>query len=531
MKQIIYGNEARKALEKGAMSVVDAVKLTLGPKGRNVILARKYTTPLVTNDGVTIAKDISLPCPFENMGASLIKEASIKTNDMAGDGTTTATILAGSMIKEGQKNIAFGGSVQLLNQGIKEAVNVAVKHLESIAKPVASNDDIKNVATISASDSEIGSLIASAFEKVSRDGTVSLADSGTFSTYLDVVEGLSFDKGYLSPYMVTNPERMTSELNSPYILVTDKKINTINEILPLLEAAMHENRSLLIIAEDVDKDVLSALVVNKLRGTLLVNAVKAPYFGEKRKEALEDIATLTNATFISSDLYTSFASVTASDLGSAASVKITKDSTSIIGGQGEKEKIENLKNKIKYEISVATDDYKKTSLEERLSKLASGIAVIRVGAATEVEAQEKKLRVEDAISAVKASLKKGIVSGGGTAYLSAKKALEPLISSLSGEKKMGAEIVANALEEPFKQIIKNAGQNAGTILAKLSESADPCFGYNALTNEFGNMFSFGIIDPAEVEICALLNSASVATTLLTTECLVADIETNSEDKQ
>ncbi len=529
-KNIIYGEDARKALEKGAQKVVDAVKLTLGPKGRNVVLERKYTTPLVTNDGVTIAKEITLPCPFENMGASLIKEASIKTNEMAGDGTTTATILAGSLISDGQKNISFGASPILIKQGMEKACNVVVDKLKSISLPVNNKEHIKNVASISAGNSLIGELVSDAFDAVGKDGTVSLGDSSTEKTYLEIVEGLSYDRGYLSPYMATNVEKMTCELTDPYILVTDKKISSITEILPILEAIIKVGKPIFIIAEDIEQDALSALVMNKLRGTFLCVATKAPLFGEKRTEMLSDIACLTGATFISSQLYNTFNDVKLEDLGNANTIKVSKDTTSIIGGNGDKEKIEELKNKLKYLIEISNDDYDRTRHQERLSKLSKGVSIIKVGAATEAEAQEKKLRIEDAISAVKASLKSGIVNGGGIAYLMCKQDLEKYIKTLEGEERIGAEIVLNALETPFKQIISNTGKDAGTLLSKIYENIHQSnFGYNALTGEFVDMFSSGIIDPTEVEICALTNAVSVATTLLSTECLIADEKSNDNE--
>ena len=524
-KNIIYGEDARKALEKGALKIVDAVKLTLGPKGRNVVLERKYTTPLVTNDGVTIAKDITLSCPFENMGASLIKEASIKTNEMAGDGTTTATILAGTLIKEGQKNISFGASPILLKQGMEKALKVVVDDLKSISKSVVTKEQMKNVASISAGNQEIGELVSDAYDKVGQEGTVTLGDSSTDKTYLEMVEGLSYERGFLSPYMVTNSEKMICELTDPYILVTDKKINSITEILPILESIMKMGKPLFIIAEDIEQDALSALVMNKLRGTFMCAGTKAPLFGEKRTEMLSDIACLTGATFISKDVYENFNSVTLENLGRADAIKISKENTSIIGGKSNQEELNSLKNKLKLLIENSTDDYDKTRHQERLSKLSKGVSIIKVGASTEAEAQEKKLRIEDAISAVKASLKSGIVTGGGTAYLYCKKHLDNFKETLFGEEKIGAEIVSKALESPFRQILTNAGKDAGEILAVIYENNNlENFGYDAYSSEFVDMISSGIIDPTEVEICAITNAISVATTLLSTECLVADNE-------
>jgi len=529
-KNIIYGEEARKKLETGALKVADAVKLTLGPKGRNVVLERKYVTPLVTNDGVTIAKDIVLPCPFENMGASLIKEASIKTNEMAGDGTTTATILASELIKEGQKNISFGASPILLKQGMNKAKDFVVDFLKEKSIKIDNKENMVNVASISAGSSEIGEVVGEAFSLVGLDGTVTISDSQTDKTYLEMVEGLSYDRGYLSPYMATNTEKMVSELNEPYILVTDKKISSITEILPVLEAIMKTGKPLFIIAEDVEQDALSALVMNKLRGTFLCTITKAPLFGEKRIEILNDIACLTGATFISNQLYENFNGVTLEHLGSATMVKTNKDSTSIIGGKGNKEQINELKNKLKLLIEQSIDDYEKTRHQERLSKLLRGICIIKVGASTEQEAQEKKLRVEDAVSAVKASLKSGIVCGGGSAYLSCRPHLNEFVQTLSGEEKVGAEIVLNALEAPFKQIAINAGKDAGALLNKIYENkSEENFGYDAYSNTFVNMIKAGIIDPTEVEVCAIKNAVSVATTLLSTECLVADNNDNKEE--
>lgn len=530
-KQILYNEEARKALTRGVMKVVDAVKLTLGPKGRNVVLDRKYVTPLVTNDGVTIAKDISLPCPFENMGASLVKEASIKTNDMAGDGTTTATILAGAIIKEGQKNVEFGASPILLKKGMEKATQVIIDNLKNISIPVNGTESTKNVATISAGDKTIGELIGEAYEKVGKDGTVSIGESSTDQTYLEIVEGMSFNRGYMSPYMVTNSEKMICELSEPYILVTDKKINSITEILPLLESIMRSGKPLLIIADDVSADALSALVLNKLRGTISCAVVKAPLFGEKRTEMLEDIATITGATFVSNDIYASLENIDTNFLGKTNSVKITKDLTSIIGGQGSEFKIEELKNKIRTSLNLATDDYDKSRFKERLAKLSKGIAIVKVGAPTEAEAQEKKLRIEDAISAVRASIKSGIVPGGGTAYLSSKNKLDELINSLTDEEKIGAQIIAKAIEEPFRQIAQNAGKEPGEKLAQIyKNSSIQNYGYNALTDTFVNLIDTGIIDPTEVEICALTNAVSVATTLLSTECIIADIDDKKNEE-
>lgn len=522
-KEILYGEEARKALERGALKVASAVKLTLGPKGRNVVLDRKYISPLVTNDGVTIAKDIVLPCPFENMGATLIKEASSKTNDMAGDGTTTATILAESIIKEGQKAIAFGASPVLLKKGIERASNIVINKLKDISTPVSSFESVKNVASISAGDEEIGKLISEAFEKVGKDGTVTLGDSSTDKTYLELSKGMSFERGYLSPYMVTDTEKMIASLTDPYILVTDKKITNIAELLPVLEPVMKSGRPLLIIADDIQQEALSALVLNKLRGTFLCAMVKAPLFGEKRIDMLEDIAVLTGATFISSSLYSDFQNVDTACLGQASSAIISKDKTSIIGGKGNQDIIESHKNKIREQLANANEEYDTTRFKERLAKLSNGVGVIKVGAPTEAEAGEKKLRIEDAISAVVASYKSGIVPGGGTAYLYAKEELEKLTLTLEKEEKYGAEIIAKAIESPFKQIALNAGKEPAPLLEKIYNQPLGV-GYDALNDRFVDMLKEGIIDPAEVEICALNNAVSVATAILSTECIVADIE-------
>ena len=522
-KGILYNEEARKKLGIGVNKVVDAVKLTLGPKGRNVVLERKYTTPLVTNDGVTIAKEIELSCPFENVGASLIKEASVKTNEMAGDGTTTATILAGALINEGQKNITFGANPVLLKKGMEKACENVINSLKKISKPINSKVDTKNIATISSGSAFIGDIVSEAYEMVGKDGIVSLADSTTEKTHLEMVDGMSFDRGYLSLYMATNTEKMICELNEPFILVTDKKINSITEILPILEEVMKSGKPLLIIADDIQPEALSALVLNKLRGTIQCCAVKAPLFGEKRTEMLEDIATLTGGTFISSSIYENLNNVLIENLGRASTINVFKDKTSIIGGKGNIDAINALKSKIKNLYEEATDDYDKKRFGERLSKLSNGVAIIKVGAPTEAEAQEKKLRIEDALSAVKASLKSGIVQGGGSAYLYCQSELKKLVSSLEGEEKIGAEIVSKAIEKPFRQIVENCGEEAGEKIATIYKNQElQNFGYDALNNKFVDMLSAGIIDPTEVEICALKNAISVATTLLSTECLIVD---------
>lgn len=523
-KQILYGEDARKALEKGINKIADAVKLTLGPRGRNVVLERKFATPLITNDGVTIAKDITLSDPFENLGASMLKEASIKTNELAGDGTTTATILANAIIKEGQKFLTAGKSPLLLKNGIEKATNVVIEKLGTISRKIESFADIKRVATISSGSEEVGQLIADAMERVGKDGTIVLGDSQTDQTNIEIVEGMSFDRGYLSPYMATNTEKMLCEFSDAYILVTDKKINTITELLPVLEQVMQTGKPLLIIAEDIEQDALSALVLNKLRGTILTCAVRAPLFGEKRKEMLEDISTVCGATFISSELFDGFSTISIDHLGSAKSVKVTKDKTSIIGGKGNLDKIEELKNKIRILQTDATNEYDKTRLKERLAKLCQGVAVIKVGARTELECAEKKLRIEDAISASKASLEKGIVSGGGTAFLKAKPELIELAKTLENEEKIGCEIITKIIEAPIRQIAENAGVEPGEIVATLGLEKQFNIGFDALNLKFVDMFDAGIVDPTEVEISALKNAVSVATTLLSTECLIVDTE-------
>lgn len=527
-KNIIYGEDARKALEKGVMKVVDAVKLTLGPKGKNVVLERKYTSPLVTNDGVTIAKDISLECPFENMGANLVKEASIKTNDMAGDGTTTSTILAGSIIKEGQKFLTFGASPILMNQGILKASKVVINKLKDISVNISSSQDIKNIASISAGNTDIGLIISQAYEKIGNNGTLTIGNSSTDQTFLEIVEGMSFDRGYLSPYFITNQEKSSCEFSDPYILITDKKISTINEILPVLELIVKTNKPLLIIADDIQQEALSALVLNKLRGTFLCCAVKAPLYGEKRKDMLNDIAVLTDGTVISDEIYDDFSQVDLSMLGRANNITILKDSTSIIGSNNS-DKLNSLKNKLMELANNAQDEFDKNRFNERLAKLSRGIGIIKVGAPTEAEAEEKRLRIEDALSAVKASLKNGIVPGGGIAYLHTLPQLKDFISSLQSEEKIGANIIAKAITEPFKQIVKNAGKDAETLLSKIKDNNElPSFGYDALNDKFVDMIANGIIDPTEVEICALKNAVSIATTLLSTECLIADSKTEQE---
>ena len=524
-KQIKYGEEARKALEKGVNVLADTVKITLGPKGRNVVLDKKFGTPLITNDGVTIAKEIDLTDPFENMGAQLIKEVSVKTNDVAGDGTTTACVLAQAIIREGLKNFTAGANPIILKKGIQKAIEVATKELKNISKEVSTSKEIAQVASISAGDEEIGELIAQAMEKVGADGVISVEEAKTMKTELSVVEGLQFDRGYLSPYMSTNMEKMVAELENPYILITDKKISTIQEILPLLEQIVKVGGKLLIIADDIEGEALATLVLNKLRGTFVCVAVKAPAFGDKRKALLEDIAIVTGGKVISEELGLDLKQTDISMLGRARFVKIDKENTTIVDGAGEKSDIEERIKSIKSQISTVTSDYDKEKLEERLAKLSGGVAVIKVGAATEVEMQEKKLRIEDALAATKAASQEGVVPGGGVALLKTASKIEKLIDKLSGDERTGASIVLRAVEEPIRQIAKNAGVDGGVVVNKIYEHiSDASYGFDALNNKYVDMVENGIIDPTKVTRSALENAGSVASVLLTTECLVADIE-------
>ena len=525
-KQLKYGEEARKALQKGVDTLADTVKITLGPKGRNVVLERKFGAPLITNDGVTIAKEVELEDAFENMGAQLVKEVSTKTNDVAGDGTTTAVILAQAMINEGLKNVAAGANPVILKKGISGAVDVAVEELKKISKPVVDKNGICQVASISAGDDTIGELISEAMEKVGKDGVITIEESKTMKTELTSVEGMQFDRGYASAYMVTNTDKMEAVLESPVILITDKKISSIQEILPVIEPIAQQGMRLLIIAEEVEGDALAALVVNKLKGVFNCVAVKAPGFGDRRKAMLEDIAILTGGTVISSEMGYEFKDVTMDMLGSAGSVKVDKDNTTIINGAGNPADIEARKQAIKAQIAVTTSDYDREKLQERLAKLAGGVAVINVGAATEVEMKEKKLRIEDALNATKAAVQEGIVPGGGIALISTIPALKTYVESLSGDEKTGAMIVLKAVEAPLKQIALNAGLDGSVILNEVLKSGKANYGFNALTNEYTDMVESGIIDPTKVTRTALMNSASVAGVFLTTESVVADIKTN-----
>ena len=520
-KQIIYGEEARKSLLKGVNKLADTVKVTLGPKGRNVVLDKSFGSPLITNDGVTIAKEIELEDKFENMGARLVKEVSTKTNDVAGDGTTTATVLAQSMIKEGVKNVAAGADPMAVKRGIDKAVETAVKGLKEISSEVEGKDGIARVASISANNEEIGNLIANAMEKVSKDGVITIEESKTSNTELNVVEGMQFDKGYVSPYMVTDTEKMEAVLDNPYILITDKKISNIQEILPLLENLMQQSGKLLIICDDLEQEALSTLVLNKLRGVLNVVAVKAPGFGDKRKAMLQDIATLTGGEVITSELALELKDTTIEQLGRAKQVKVQKENTIIVDGLGDKEKIKERVNQIKAQIEETKSEFDKENLQERLAKIAGGVAVIGVGAATEVEMKEKKLRIEDALSATRAAVEEGIVAGGGTALINVIPKVEKIITTLPEGEKLGAGIVLKALEEPLKQIAKNAGLEPAVILENVKK-ADKGFGFDAKQEVYVDMKKAGIVDPTKVTRSALQNAASIASMVLTTESLVAD---------
>ncbi|MCH5142545.1 MAG: chaperonin GroEL [Clostridiales bacterium] len=524
-KQIKYGDEARKLLENGVNIVADTVKITLGPKGRNVVLDKKFGAPLITNDGVTIAKEIELEDPFENMGAQLVKEVSTKTNDVAGDGTTTAVVLAQAIVKEGLKNLAAGANPIILKKGISSAVDTAVAKIQQISKPVENKLAISQVASISAGDEKIGELIANAMEIVGKDGVITVEEGKTMATELTTVEGMQFDRGYASAYMVTNTEKMEAILDNPYILITDKKVSSLQEILPVIEPIAQQGARLLIIAEDVEGDALAALIVNKLKGVLNCVAVKAPGFGDRRKAMLEDIAILTGGTVISSDLGYEFKDVTPDMLGRAAQVKVDKDNTTIIDGAGSAEDIKARVASIKAQIAETTSDYDREKLQERLAKLAGGVAVISVGAATEVEMKEKKLRIEDALAATRAAVEEGIVPGGGVALLSTIPELKRLVLSLQGDEKTGAAIVMRAIEEPVRQIAKNAGFDGSVVVNNILKAKKVNFGFDALKNRYTDMVESGIIDPTKVSRSVLQNAASVAATLLTTESIVTDIPT------
>lgn len=523
-KQIAYGEDARKALMKGIDQLADTVKITLGPKGRNVVLDKKFGAPLITNDGVTIAKEIELDDPFENMGAQLVKEVSIKTNDVAGDGTTTATLLAQALIREGMKNVTAGANPMILKKGIADAVDVAVKAVIDNSQQVSGTEDIARVATVSSQDEFIGKLIAEAMEKVTTDGVITVEESKTAETYSEVVEGMMFDRGYIAPYMVTDTDKMVAELDNPLILITDKKISTTQEILPLLEQVVQGGRKLLIIAEDVEGEALTTLVLNKLRGTFTCVAVKAPGFGDRRKEMLQDIATLTGGTVITSDLGLELKDTTIDQLGTARQVKVEKENTIIVDGSGDKDAISGRVAQIRQQIETTTSDFDREKLQERLAKLAGGVAVIKVGAATEIEMKEKKLRIEDALAATKAAVEEGIVAGGGIACMNAIPAVAQFVDTLEGDAKTGAKIVLKALEEPLRQISANAGLEGSVICENVKKANKVGYGFNALTEEYTDMVSAGIVDPTKVTRSALQNASSVAAMVLTTESLVADIK-------
>lgn len=520
-KEIKFGEDARKSLLNGVNKLADTVKVTLGPKGRNVVLDKQFGAPLITNDGVTIAKEIELDDPFENMGARLVKQVSTKTNDVAGDGTTTATVLAQSMIKEGVKNVAAGGDPMAIKRGIDKAVEASVKALKDISSNVNGKEDIARVASISANNEEVGKLISEAMEKVSKDGVITIEESKTSNTELNVVEGMQFNKGYVSPYMVTDTEKMEAVMDNPYILITDKKISNIQEILPLLETLMQNSGKLVIICDDVEQEALSTLILNKLRGVLNVVAVKAPGYGDKRKEMLQDIAILTGGEVITSDLGLELKDTTIEQLGRAKQVKVQKENTIIVDGMGDKQQIADRVGQLKAQIAEEKSEFTKETLQERLAKIAGGVAVIGVGAATEVEMKDKKLRIEDALSATRAAVEEGIVAGGGTAYLNIIPEVEKEVSSLQGDEKLGASIVLKALEEPAKQIAVNAGLEPAVIVEKVKTSQKGV-GFNAANNTYVDMKKAGIVDPTKVSRSALQNAASVASMVLTTESIVTD---------
>ena len=525
-KEILYGEDARKKILEGVNKLADTVKVTLGPKGRNVVLDKNYGAPLITNDGVTIAKEIELEDPFENMGASLVKEVSTKTNDVAGDGTTTATVLAQIMLKEGVKNVAAGGDVLAIKRGMDKATDVVVENLKKNSSPIEGKEDIARVASISANNAEIGSLIADAMEKVSKDGVITIEESKTSSTEVSVVEGMEFDKGYVSPYLVTDTEKMETVMDNPYILITDKKISNIQEILPLLEQITQASGKLVIIADDFEGEALSTLILNKLRGILNVVAVKAPGFGDKRKDMLQDIAILTGGEVITSDIGLELKDTTIAQLGRAKQVKVTKENTIIVDGSGDKKEISERVNLIRNQIAETKSEYDKEKLQERLAKLAGGVAVIQVGAATEIEMKEKKLRIEDALSATKAAVEEGILPGGGTAFINVIPEVEKLLETLPEGEKIGAKIILKALEEPVKQIARNAGLEGAIILEKVKASK-PGVGFDAAKEEYTDMKKAGIVDPTKVTRSAIQNAESVASMILTTESIM----TEKKDKE
>ncbi len=520
-KEIKFGEDARKALQSGVDQLANTVKVTLGPKGRNVVLDKKYGAPLITNDGVTIAKDIELEDAFENMGAQLVKEVATKTNDVAGDGTTTATLLAQALVREGLKNVTAGANPMIVKKGIKKAVDVAVDKIVENSKAIDGKNDIARVASISAADETVGTLIAEAMEKVTNNGVITVEESKTAETYSEIVEGMQFDRGYITPYMVTDTEKMEAVIDDAYILITDKKISNIQELLPLLEKIVQEGKKLVIIAEDIEGEALSTLIVNKLRGTFTCVAVKAPGYGDRRKEMLQDIAILTGGQVISDELGLDLKETQTNQLGRARQVKVTKENTIIVDGMGNKDDINARVHQILAQIEETTSEFDKEKLQERLAKLSGGVAVIKVGAATEVEMKEKKLRIEDALAATRAAVEEGIVAGGGTAFINALPAIEELMNSLEGDEKTGAQIVLNALEEPVRQIAYNAGVEGSVIVNKIKDS-EVGVGYNALTGEYVDMLKVGIVDPTKVTRSAIQNASSIASMILTTESVVAD---------
>ena len=521
-KQIVYGEDARKALLSGIDQLANTVKVTLGPKGRNVVLGKKYGAPLITNDGVTIAKDVELEDAFENMGAQLVREVATKTNDVAGDGTTTATLLAQAIVHEGLKNVSAGANPMVMRKGMEKAVETAVETIKANSEAVKGSDDIARVGAVSSGDETIGKLIAEAMEKVSTSGVITIEESKTAETGLEVVEGMQFDRGYISPYMVTDTEKMEAVIDDPYILITDKKISSIQEILPILEQIVKGGQKLFIIAEDVEGDALSTLLVNRLRGSFNCVCVKAPGFGDRRKEMLKDIAVLTGGTYVSSELNMNLPDVQLADLGRARQIKVTKDNTVIVDGAGDANEIKARVAEIKNTLAITTSDYDKEKLQERLAKLSGGVAVIKVGAQTEVAMKEQKLRVEDALNATRAAVEEGIVAGGGTAYVNAIPAVEKLVAKLSGDEKTGAQIIARALQAPIRQIAENAGVDGSIVYDKIRSSRKVGYGYNAYSETYCDMIPSGIVDPTKVTRTALENAASIASCVLTTESLVAD---------
>jgi len=521
-KDIIYGEEARKALQAGIDTLADTVKITLGPKGRNVVLSKKYGSPLITNDGVTIAKEIELEDAFQNMGAALVKEVATKTNDAAGDGTTTATLLAQALVREGMKNIAAGANPMVVKKGMQKAVDAAVEQIKKNSQAVNGSKDIERVATVSAGDESVGKLIAEAMEKVTADGVITLEEGKTAETYSEVVEGMQFDRGYISPYMVTDTDKMEAVIDDPYILITDKKISSIQDVLPLLEQIVQAGKKLVIIAEDVEGDALTNIILNKLRGVFVCVAVKAPGFGDRRKEMLKDIAILTGGEVITEELGLDIKETQINQLGRAKQVKVNKENTIIVDGCGDKDAIKDRVHEIKNAIENTTSEFDKEKLQERLAKLSGGVGVIKVGAATEVEMKEKKLRIEDALAATKAAVEEGIVAGGGTALINAMPAVKALVDTLEGDEKTGAKIVLRALEAPLRQIALNAGLEGSVIIDTINREGKVGYGFDAYTETYGDMISAGIVDPAKVTRSALQNAASVAAMVLTTESLVAD---------